>query len=57
MKKIFNEKNFAILIIVSIIAFPLLELVGLIFNKKFFLQEEYLSLVGIIGIKMKKDLF
>lgn len=50
MKKIFNEKNFAILIIVSIIAFPLLEIIGLFFGKKFFLQEEYLSLVGIIGI-------
>ena len=50
MKKIFNEKNFAILIIVSIIAFPLLEIIGMFFGKKFFLQEEYLSLVGIIGI-------
>ena len=50
MKKIFNEKNFAILIIVSIIAFPLLKIIGMFFGKKFFLQEEYLSLVGIIGI-------
>ena len=50
MKKIFNEKNFAILIIISIVAFPLLEIIGMFFGKKFFLQEEYLSLVGIIGI-------
>ena len=50
MKKIFNEKIFAIFIIVSMVAFPLLEIIGLFFGKKFFLQEEYLSLVGIIGI-------
>ena len=34
----------------KIAIFPILELIGIIFNKKFFMQEESLSVIGILGI-------
>ena len=48
MKKLIDEKYLTAIVIVSIVAFPLLELIGIFFNKQFFMQEEYLSLVGLI---------
>ena len=47
MKKLFNEKIFTILIILSIISLPLVEFIGLPFKRRFFYQEELLSGIGI----------
>lgn len=49
-EKIFNENNLTRFIIISIIIFPLLELIGIFFKQQFFMQEEALSLIGIIGV-------
>ena len=48
LKKIYNEKIFTAIVIVSILAFPILESIGILFNMPFFLQEEFLSFIGII---------
>ena len=48
MKKLLDEKYLTLIIIISMIAFPLFYLIGDIIGKEFFLQEEYLSLVGLI---------
>ena len=48
MKKIYNETVFTALVISSILAFPILETIGIIFKIEFFLQEEFLSFIGII---------
>ena len=50
LKKFINEQTITAIIIVSIIAFPLLDFIGEIFGQQFFLQEEYLKLIGIIGV-------
>ena len=42
------EKRFTILIIISIISMPLLEFIGSFSRKKFFYQEEILSIIGFI---------
>lgn len=49
-EKYFNEKFITIFICISILIFPILELIGIIFNKKFFMQEEALSVIGIFGV-------
>lgn len=49
-EKIFNEKNYTTFIIISILIFPVLELIGIFFNRQFFMQEEALSLIGAFGI-------
>ncbi len=48
--KIFNENNLTKFIIISILIFPILELIGIFLNQQFFMQEEALSLIGCIGI-------
>lgn len=50
LKKFINEQTITAIIIVSIIAFPLLDFIGEIFGQQFFLQEEYLKLIGVIGV-------
>ena len=47
MKKIFNENFFTIIIIISMISLPLLQIIGLKFRSRFFYQEELLSGIGI----------
>ena len=37
-EKYFNEKFITIFICISILIFPILELIGIIFNKKFFME-------------------
>lgn len=49
-EKIFNEKNLTMFIVLSILIFPLLELIGMFFERQFFMQEQALSLIGVIGI-------
>ncbi len=49
-EKNLNEKFLTIFICISILIFPILELIGIIFNKKFFMQEEALSVIGIFGV-------
>ena len=48
MKKIFNEKLFTAIIIASIFAFPIFQTIGIFFKIDFFLQEEFLSLLGVL---------
>lgn len=48
MKKIFNEKLFTAIIIASIYAFPIFQTIGIIFKIDFFLQEEFLSVLGAL---------
>lgn len=48
MKNIYNEKLYTAIIIVSILAFPIFETIGILFKIDFFLQEEFLSLIGIL---------
>ena len=48
MKKIFNEKLFTAIIIASIYAFPIFQTIGIIFKIDFFLQEEFLSALGVL---------
>ena len=48
MKKVFNEKIYTTIVIVSILAFPILLSIGLFFKIEFFLQEEFLSLIGAL---------
>lgn len=42
-----NEKIFTILVILAMISMPLLEFIGVLLNKKFFYQEEVLSIIGL----------
>ena len=48
MKKIYNEKIYTAFIIASIFAFPIFQTIGIIFKIDFFLQEEFLSLIGVL---------
>ncbi len=50
IKKLYNEKLFTALVISSLLAFPILETIGIIFQIDFFLQEEFLSLIGGIFV-------
>ena len=49
MKKIFNEKMFTIFIILAMFAMPVLEIIGAFSRRKFFLQQESLVIIGILG--------
>ena len=42
-EKNLNEKFLTIFICISILIFPILELIGIIFNKKFCMQEEIME--------------
>ena len=48
LNKILTEDFFTILIIISIFLLPFVELLGLRYKRKFFYQEEVLSVLGII---------
>ena len=49
MKKIFDEKIFTAIIIASIFAFPIFQTIGIFFKNDFFLQEEFLSFIGVLS--------
>lgn len=48
MENILNKKSFTILIILSMISFPIAELIGVFLKRKFFYQEELLTCIGLI---------
>ena len=48
MKKIINERFLTILIVLSMIALPILEFIGLPYRRRFFCQQETLVIIGIL---------
>ena len=48
MKKVINERFLTILIVLSMIALPILEFIGLPYRRRFFCQQETLVIIGIL---------